>query len=525
MSKLFRWQGSSAGLSRSRIVPRSADRSTSADDARSRADRGEIVRRVRNGGDARSVALATELDGVSLCSARGAARAFACARSTSLDAAGATRARARRREHRVGASRISAARVGDRGRARRHRRPSPRSARLRRRLRARRARGVSELACSWARSPRASRECSASSSARRPEPTVSHRASCSRRREIAGVNEVYAIGGAGAIAAMAYGTASIAPVRRIVGPGNAYVAEAKLQVSGVIGHRFAGGTERAARDRRRLRAAQSPSRASCSRRRSTIRAPRSSRSRSSEAIARAIGDADRDAAPARAAPRDHRRSARESRGAILLADSLERAIAFSNEYAPEHLLLALRDPDAALERVRNAGTVFLGDTTSVAFGDYMTGANHVLPTGGLARSYSGLSTLDFVRWTTYQRVSPARGVRSRARAWRRSPRRRGCRRTRRRRERAGQRKRGAKRERTRALALRARAQRCASSRSTTEPRAVRARSQRQHESLGRAAVRRARAARARRGARDALSVRLYAGAQGRARGVRGRARR
>ena len=96
-----------------------------------------------------------------------------------------------------------------------------------------------------------------------------------------------------------------------------------------------------------------------------------------------------------------------TRGALLWSESLDQAIEFSNLYAPEHLLLALHDPGAVLERIRNAGTVFLGNTSSVAFGDYMTGANHVLPTGGLARSYSGLSTLDFVRWTTYQRVSAA----------------------------------------------------------------------------------------------------------------------
>ena len=95
-----------------------------------------------------------------------------------------------------------------------------------------------------------------------------------------------------------------------------------------------------------------------------------------------------------------------TRGALLWSEAPEPAIAFSNEYAPEHLLLALANPDRALEDARNAGTVFLGATSSVAFGDYVTGANHVLPTGGLARSYSGLSTLDFVRWTTYQRVSP-----------------------------------------------------------------------------------------------------------------------
>ena len=98
-------------------------------------------------------------------------------------------------------------------------------------------------------------------------------------------------------------------------------------------------------------------------------------------------------------------------GALLVADTLEAAIEFATQYAPEHLLLALLDPDAVLPRIRNAGTVFLGESSSVAFGDYATGANHTLPTGGLARSYSGLSTLDFVRWTTWQRVSPAAAAR------------------------------------------------------------------------------------------------------------------
>ena len=108
--------------------------------------------------------------------------------------------------------------------------------------------------------------------------------------------------------------------------------------------------------------------------------------------------------------RDHPRaaiatSALQAQGAVLLTDSLYEDITFSNVYAPEHLLMLLAAPDDALARLRNAGTVFVGAYASVAFGDYMTGANHVLPTGGLARSYSGLSTLDFVRWTTYQRVT------------------------------------------------------------------------------------------------------------------------
>jgi len=69
-------------------------------------------------------------------------------------------------------------------------------------------------------------------------------------------------------------------------------------------------------------------------------------------------------------------------------------------------MIATRNPAAIANRIRNAGTVFLGETSSVAFGDYLTGANHVLPTGGLARCYSGLSTLDFFRWTTFQSVTP-----------------------------------------------------------------------------------------------------------------------
>jgi histidinol dehydrogenase len=100
------------------------------------------------------------------------------------------------------------------------------------------------------------------------------------------------------------------------------------------------------------------------------------------------------------------RAALAGQGAVLFAGSIDESVAFANAYAAEHLLLVVEQPDAVLGRLRNAGTVFVGASASVAFGDYMTGANHVLPTGGLARSYSGLSTVDFVRWTTYQRVTP-----------------------------------------------------------------------------------------------------------------------
>jgi histidinol dehydrogenase len=129
----------------------------------------------------------------------------------------------------------------------------------------------------------------------------------------------------------------------------------------------------------------------------------------------AVGDETADqveAALAEQVPNAERRAIVEqslgSHGGVLVAQTYDEAAAFANTYAAEHLLLVIGEPEMAmvLARLRNTGTIFLGETSSVAYGDYMTGANHVLPTGGLARSYSGLSTLDFVRWTTWQRVTP-----------------------------------------------------------------------------------------------------------------------
>lgn len=228
--------------------------------------------------------------------------------------------------------------------------------------------------------------------------------------ELAGVDRVFAIGGAGAIAAMALGTASVPRVDRVVGPGNAYVAEAKLQlVSQVAIDSPAGPSEL------------------------LVLADGSA---SPEVIARELiaqAEHDPDAAvlavvvepgasplvsaiqaalavQLRAAPRaEIVTAALAARGALLTASSLDEAIDFANAWAAEHLLLAVSDDvrESTLSALRHAGTVFVGESASVAFGDYMTGANHVLPTAGLARCYSGLSTLDFVRWTSWQRVTPA----------------------------------------------------------------------------------------------------------------------
>lgn len=193
--------------------------------------------------------------------------------------------------------------------------------------------------------------------------------------EMAGVDRVFAVGGAGAIAAMAYGTETIPRVDKIVGPGNAYVAEAKLQLAGVVASEAPAGP--------------------------------------SELLV--IADATADPAIVAAeleAQAEHDPRARVA--AITIGKdvaSIDEAIEFANAWAPEHLLLAVAEPMIAFDRIRNAGAVFLGQTSSVTFGDYMAGANHVLPTGGWTRSYSGLSTQDFVRWTTYTRVDRAAAAR------------------------------------------------------------------------------------------------------------------
>jgi histidinol dehydrogenase len=220
---------------------------------------------------------------------------------------------------------------------------------------------------------------------------------------LAGADRVFALGGAGAVAAMAYGTASVPRVDRIVGPGNAYVAEAKLQVASVVAIDSPAGpsellvlcddtADPVLVAREMLAQAEHDPLAA------VVAVTTSARG------AAAIVAALESELPAQ--PRaEISRAALAAQGAVLWARSMDDAIEFANAYAAEHLLLDVQRLDDALARLRNAGTVFVGAAASVAFGDYMTGANHVLPTGGLARSYSGLSTLDFVRWTTYQRVS------------------------------------------------------------------------------------------------------------------------
>ncbi|HTK52743.1 MAG TPA: histidinol dehydrogenase [Gemmatimonadaceae bacterium] len=220
--------------------------------------------------------------------------------------------------------------------------------------------------------------------------------------ELSGADRVFAVGGAGAIAAMAYGTASIPRVDRIVGPGNAYVAQAKLLVSNVVGIDCPAGPSElliVADD------SADPTHLAAELLAQAEHDPEAvvALVTTDETLGTKVVDAIEKFLPVQGR-RAIIEQAFAERGAILTAPSLREAIAFANLFAPEHLLLATRDADALLGDIRSAGTVFVGETSSVTFGDYITGANHVLPTGGLARSYSGLSTADFVRWTTYQRV-------------------------------------------------------------------------------------------------------------------------
>jgi len=238
--------------------------------------------------------------------------------------------------------------------------------------------------------------------------------------EIAGVDRVFALGGAGAIAAMAYGTESVPRVDRIVGPGNAYVAEAKIQVSRDVGIDSPAGpsellvicdgdadVETIAREV--IAQAEHDVNACVV----VVTLDDETASAITDAIARSLPSVTRGGASRRAVARakgdraDIVSAALERRGGVLSAGSLAEAVGFAAEFAPEHLLLAVKDAERVLPDIRNAGCVFVGEQSSVVFGDYITGGNHVLPTGGLARSYSGLGPLDFVRWTSYQKVTRA----------------------------------------------------------------------------------------------------------------------
>ncbi len=221
---------------------------------------------------------------------------------------------------------------------------------------------------------------------------------------IAGVDEIYRIGGAQAIAALAYGTATIAPVDKITGPGNAFVAAAKRRVFGKVGiDMIAGPSEilviadadndpdwialdllsQAEHDE----SAQSL----------LITTDAAFGQRVAEAVDKRLETLERRAI-AGASWRDF--------GAVITVRNLDEAAALSNRIAPEHLELCVADPEALAEKCTHAGAIFLGQWTPEAIGDYVGGPNHVLPTARSARFSSGLSVLDFLKRTTMARMSP-----------------------------------------------------------------------------------------------------------------------
>ncbi len=222
---------------------------------------------------------------------------------------------------------------------------------------------------------------------------------------IAGVDEIWRIGGAQAVAALAYGTDRIAPVDVITGPGNAWVAEAKRQLYGVVGIDMVAGPSEivvvadAANDPAHI-AADLLSQAEHDPTSQSILF--TDDAAFADAVAAAI-----EAHLATLATAATARASWQNHGAIIIVPDLAAAMSLVNRLAAEHLELAVADPEALFALVRHAGSVFLGRHTPEAIGDYVAGPNHVLPTGRRARFASGLSVLDFMKRTSFLELDEA----------------------------------------------------------------------------------------------------------------------
>jgi histidinol dehydrogenase len=221
--------------------------------------------------------------------------------------------------------------------------------------------------------------------------------------EIAGVSTVYKVGGAQAIAALAYGTESIPAVDKIFGPGNRFVTEAKRLVFGDVGiDAIYGPTETV------IVADESADAELCAAdllaqaEHDTVAAPLliTSSAALAEAVARLV--------PEQAATLergDIALAAFANRGGVVLAEDVDEAIELANEYAPEHLALVVRDAERYVDKVRNAGGLFVGESSAEALADYVAGPSHVMPTGGSARYASPLHVGEFLKITSVLRAS------------------------------------------------------------------------------------------------------------------------
>lgn len=222
--------------------------------------------------------------------------------------------------------------------------------------------------------------------------------------KVAGVNAVYKIGGAQAIAAMAYGTESIPKVDKIAGPGNVYVATAKKLVQGAAGiDMIAGPSEILVIADKYANpewvAADLLSQAEHDKLASAILLTDDPAfaEKCAEAVERRVKKLPR---------REIAEASLEANGKIIVTENLVDAARLADEIAPEHLELAVRDSEELLNKIRNAGSVFLGYYTPEATGDYMAGANHTLPTGGTARFSSPLGVDDFIKKSQFIRFTP-----------------------------------------------------------------------------------------------------------------------
>lgn len=222
--------------------------------------------------------------------------------------------------------------------------------------------------------------------------------------ELAGVDEIYRIGGAQAVAALAYGTETIAPVDKITGPGNAFVAAAKRRVFGKVGIDMIAGPSEI------LVIADGDNDPDW------IALDLLSQAEHDESAQSILITTDASFGQAVAAAVDARLETLERRaiagaswrdfGALITVPDLETAASLSDRIAPEHLELCVADPEALSARITHAGAIFLGQWTPEAIGDYVGGPNHVLPTARSARFSSGLSVLDFMKRTTLARMTP-----------------------------------------------------------------------------------------------------------------------
>lgn len=217
--------------------------------------------------------------------------------------------------------------------------------------------------------------------------------------KVAGVDKIYKVGGAQAIAALAYGTESIAKVDKIVGPGNAFVAEAKKQVFGKVSIDMIAGPSEIlivadGETNPKFAAADLLSQAEHDKMASAVLVT------DSYELARNV-----QAELEKQIPKLERceiaRASIDNNGKIIVADTLDRAIEIANEIAPEHLELCVNQPFDYLDKIRHAGSIFMGRNCPEALGDYFAGPNHTLPTSGTAKFSSPLSVDDFIKKTQY----------------------------------------------------------------------------------------------------------------------------